>query len=198
MRSEDRYPANTVRSILNTPLTTPVTAAALRARLAAQMGIVVFDALARKNLRAACDGLIPQSERSEPIDLTSIVENRLATGVGDGWRYSDMPDDIAALRSGLAAIEASARRSFNAGFSDLDSMARDGLLACVQRGDVPTDIWCSLDPMRFFETLLVAVTEAYYAHPLAQEEIGYLGMADARGWADVGLNARAAHEPEPL
>ncbi|MBC7504141.1 MAG: gluconate 2-dehydrogenase subunit 3 family protein [Sandarakinorhabdus sp.] len=198
MTRDDRYPANTVRSILDTPLVTPATSAALRARLAEPVGSGVFDALARKTLRAACDGLIPQSDRSNPIDLASIVESRLANGDGDGWRYADMPDDVAVLRSGLAAIDASAHGMFGAGLADLDTMARDRLLTSVQHGDVPSDLWTVLDPKRWFETLLVAVTEAYYAHPLAQEEIGYLGMADARGWSDVGLGARAPHEPEPL
>lgn len=198
MRHDDRYPADTVRSILDTPLVTPATASAVRARLAAPEGSGAFDAPARRTLRAAFDGLIPQSDRREPIDLAAIVENRLATGAGDGWRYADMPDDIAALQIGLAAIEASACRLFDASFADLDSMTRDRLLFAVQRGDVPTDLWAGLDPKRFFETLLVAVIEAYYGHPLAQEEIGYLGMADARGWQEVGLGARAPHEPEPL
>ena len=199
MTCDDRYPANTVRSILDTHLITPSTAAALHARLAEPAGGDVFDALARKNFRAACDGLIPQSDRSNPIDLASIVEGRLANGGGgDGWRYADMPEDVAVLRSGLAAIDASAHGVFGTGFADLDTMARDRLLTSVQHGDVPPDLWTVLDPKRWFETLLVAVTEAYYAHPLAQEEIGYLGMADARGWPDVGLGARAPHEPDPL
>lgn len=198
MNDDDRYPASTVRSILETHLVTPATAAALRARLVESVGSGVFDAMGQKTLRAMCDRLIPQTDRSELIDLAAIVENGLATGVGDGWRYADMPDDIAALQSGLAAIEASARRAFDANFADLNSMARDRLLYDVQRGDVPADLWAGLDPMLFFETLLVAVTEAYYAHPLAQEEIGYLGMADASGWPDVGLGARAPHEPDPL
>lgn len=198
MSHDDLYPAETVRSILDTPLVTPATAAAVRARLATLEGSGAFDAPERRTLRAACDGLIPQSDRREPIDLATIVENQLATGAGAGWRYAGMPDDIAALQIGLAAIEASACRLFEASFADLDSMTRDRLLFAVQRGDVPTDLWAGLDPKLFFETLLVAVTEAYYAHPLAQEEIGYLGMADARGWQEVGLGARAPHEPEPL
>jgi hypothetical protein len=51
---------------------------------------------------------------------------------------------------------------------------------------------------RFFEELLVLATETYYAHPLAQEEIGYAGMADAAGWQAIGLDEREAHEPAPL
>jgi hypothetical protein len=44
----------------------------------------------------------------------------------------------------------------------------------------------------------VLATETYYAHPLAQEEIGYAGMADARGWRAIGLDEREAHEPASI
>ena len=198
MTHDERYPSGTIRDILDTDLVTAATAKALRARLVAPKGSGVFNVAQRRTLAAICDRLIPQSGHQKPIDLAAIVENRLAVGIGDGWRYADMPDDVTALGSGLAAIDAIARRGFGAGFIDLDNMARDGLLKSVQHGDVPADLWADLDSKRFFETLLVAVTEADYAHPLAQEEIGYLGMADARGWSAVGLGARAPHEPDPL
>jgi NAD(P)-dependent dehydrogenase (short-subunit alcohol dehydrogenase family) len=41
---------------------------------------------------------------------------------------------------------------------------------------------------RWFEEALVEATEIYFAHPLAQERIGYVGMADAAGWSAIGLN----------
>ena len=195
---DDHYPAGTVLAVIDTDLVTPATARALRARLVAAEGQSVFDMAGRAVLAAVCDRLLPQPDRSVPIDLAAVVEGRVANGVGDGWRYDAMPDDVQAMRRGIAAIDASALAWFGAGFADLDIMSCDLLLAAVQRGDILPEIWGNLDSKRFFEELLVAVAEAYYAHPLAQEEIGYLGMADADGWADVGLGARAAHEPVPL
>ncbi|MBW3634848.1 MAG: GMC family oxidoreductase [Armatimonadetes bacterium] len=50
---------------------------------------------------------------------------------------------------------------------------------------------------RFFEELLAEATEHYYAHPLAQEEIGYAGFADAPGWKRIGLDERENREPAP-
>lgn len=196
--ADDHYPAGTVRAVMTTDLVTPATAQALQARLVATEGQGVFDPAARAVLALVCDRLVPQPDRSMPIDLVAIVEHKLAGGVGDGWRYDMMPGDVTAMRRGIVAIDASAKTWFWAGFADLDTMSCDLLLAAVQRGDVQPEIWRNLNPQRFFETLLVAVTEAYYAHPLAQEEIGYLGMADAHGWRDVGLGARAPHEPVPL
>ena len=51
---------------------------------------------------------------------------------------------------------------------------------------------------RFFEEMLSEVVALYYSHPLAQEEIGYVGMADARGWPRVGPGELEAHEPRPV
>jgi hypothetical protein len=40
----------------------------------------------------------------------------------------------------------------------------------------------------WFEELLVEASEIYFAHPLAQQAMGYLGMADAQGWTATGLD----------
>lgn len=187
-----------MRAAVDTDLVTPATARALRARMLPPAGEGVFDAAGRTVLVAACDRLLPQADRSAPIDLAGIVEDRLASGVGDGWRHDVLPCDAVAMQRGVAAIDATAHARHGLGFAQLDMLSRDAVLAAVQRGDVEAQAWAGLDPRRFFEELLVAVTEAYYAHPIAQEEIGYLGMADAKGWTEVGLGARAPHEPEPL
>ena len=50
----------------------------------------------------------------------------------------------------------------------------------------------------FEEELLAELVEAYYSHPLVQEVIGYVGMADGRGWREVGLNRLEMWEPRNL
>lgn len=195
---DDRYQAGTVRAVLETDLITPATARALQARLAAPTGQGVFDTETRAVLVAVCDRLLPQPDRKTPIDLANIIEHELATGVGDGWRYDVMPGDVAAMEHGLAAIDGAAWAQFGSGFAALDESSCNAILVAVQNGAVAPAHWVGIEPKRFFEELLAAVTEAYYAHPLAQEEIGFLGMADAHGWDEVGLGARAAHEPVPL
>jgi hypothetical protein len=52
-----------------------------------------------------------------------------------------------------------------------------------------------MDGALYFEELLALVVDVYYAHPLASEEIGYIGMADAHGWQAIGLDQRETHEP---
>ena len=49
-------------------------------------------------------------------------------------------------------------------------------------GEAPGENWQEVLQDKFFEEMLAELAESYYAHPLAQEEIGYVGMADVPGW----------------
>ena len=199
MISDHHYPAGTVRAVLDTDLVTAPTARALRQRFSpVEPHLHLLGEEGAALLYAICDRLIPQPDRADPIDIAARLHAQVATGGGDGWRYAALPSDAAALVSGVAGVDASARAMTGHGFLDLDDAARDGVLSAVQRGDPPGDAWATLDTARWFEELLVAVTEIYYGHPVAQEEIGYLGMADAPGWPEVGIGARAAYEPVEL
>ena len=95
----------------------------------------------------------------------------------------------------MAGVEESACAMAGRGFVELDDAGRDAVLAAVQGGAAPGATWSTLDPRRWFEELLAAACEVYYSHPVAQEEIGYVGMADGHGWDEVGIGARAPFEP---
>ena len=199
MTADPRYPAGTVLAVLETDLVTRPTAAALRQRLRpVEAHDPLLDEAGVTLLRAICARLIPQPDRAEPIDIAARLHHDIATGGGDGWRYAVLPDDAAALSTGMAGVDWTALALTGQPFLDLDAIQQDRVLETVQRGAVRGPAWRELDQRRWFEELLVAVTEIYYSHPLAQEEIGYLGMADAPGWADVGLGARAPYEPVEL
>ena len=194
------YPAGTVRALLATDRVTPQTRAVLVARLEAlperhprALGDAAFAIL-----RAVCARLIPQPERSEPIDLAGAVDDRLARGEGNGWRYATMPPDAEAYRRGLLGVDECARATFGAAFVALDGAGQDAVLRAVQRGDAAGEAWQTLPAGRFFEELLAELVESYYSHPLAQEEIGYVGFADAHGWQALGLDRLAPHEPRAV
>ncbi len=65
-----------------------------------------------------------------------------------------------------------------------------GALHRIQRAEAPGETWKAMPANKFFEELLAEATTNYYAHPIAQEEIGYAGMADVPGWQRIGLNER--------
>ena len=178
---------------------TPATRAVLQARLTPPPYEPRFlNAADYARLQAVAARLFPQPDRETPIALAPGLDQRLAENRGDGWRYNDLPADGDALRLGLTGVDESAQILFQRSFVGLNADEQDGVLRAVQAGECPGAVWQTLPAARFFEELLAELAELYYCHPLAQEEIGYVGMADQPGWTKIGLNEREAREPAPL
>ncbi|MBC7879914.1 MAG: GMC family oxidoreductase N-terminal domain-containing protein [Anaerolineae bacterium] len=193
----DFYPLESVRSLLDTPLVTTKTSEVLRHRLEASPEVNLFDSHQLAILRGITSRFFPQLQRRQDIDPAKDLEVRLLSGVADGWRYDDMPPDLEAHHIGLAGIDESARLLFGSGFCSLDGASQDALLYKVQAAKAPGSTWEKLPARRYFEELLTELTEYFYSHPDIQSEIGYAGMADARGWQQIGLNEREPWEPVP-
>jgi len=191
------YPTGFVRALLETDAVTPVTRAVLQARLDRPPASAprFFNAREMNTLRAACARLIPQAERALPIDAAGYIDERLAEGKGNGWRYEVLPPDGEAYRQGLLGLDQSAQTLFKNDFVALQSAQQDEVLRALQSAQAQGEVWRTLPSPRFFEELLAEVAENYYAHPLSQEEIGYVGFADAPGWTRIGLNEREEREP---
>ncbi|MFN2454506.1 MAG: gluconate 2-dehydrogenase subunit 3 family protein [Pyrinomonadaceae bacterium] len=196
------YPSGTVRALLETEFVTPLTREVLRSRLAppdaADAPPRFFDAETFATLRAACARLIPQPERAHSVDLAGSIDARLAGNMSDGWRYNTMPPDRESYRLGIRGLDESAQAMFGHSFQELDAPSQERLLLAVQRGEVMGESWQRVSAQRFFEELLAEVTECYYSDPLAQEEIGYVGTADAAGWHKIGLDVLEEREPRSL
>jgi choline dehydrogenase-like flavoprotein len=177
---ESPLPSGGVRALIASGLVTSPTRAALLERLEAPPveEPLFFTRDEFATLRAVCDGLLAR-EPSLPIDIAGPIDARLAVGEGDGWRFDELPPDSAALRELLRHIDAAAQASHGASFAQLDVTMRARLLTTLQAEKVWHRVW---------EELRAECAEVFYSHPLAQEEIGYAGFADARGWLRVGLD----------
>lgn len=190
------YPPGSVRALLDTPYVSEPTRAALQARLDGTDGEPrFFDRAAFATLAAICARLIPQPDRAQPIPVAIEIDGRLAKGESDGWRYDALPPDADAFRRGLSGIDQTATALFGATFTSLTAARQDEVLTAVQRGEAGGEAWQAMPAQRFFEDLLAEVAEIYFSHPLAQEEFGYVGMADNFGWQAIGLDQREPHEP---
>ncbi len=196
MNSTNSYPPGTVRALLDTDTVTPATRRVLQARMETPAEPRFFQPDEWVLLRSIRERLIPQPDRTEPIEPEWEVDQRLWEGKTNGWRYDEFPTDGEAYRHALRAIEASVWSRYGGNWAQLTDSERDELLRNVQRGEVPHRSWGRVQPKRFFEELLAELIEVYYAHPLAQEEIGYVGMADVPGWRRIGLNEREPREPQ--
>ncbi|AQG81473.1 gluconate 2-dehydrogenase subunit 3 family protein [Spirosoma montaniterrae] len=174
-----------IRAILQTDLVTEPTRHVLTERLNAprrQPAFFTADEFAL--LRAICDRLIPQDDRSdaERVDIAGGIDERLTENKSNGWRYDEMPPDRDAYQLGLRGINQSAELVFGKPFVALSTEQQDSVLKAVQALDSPDSAWQTLPADRFFEELLAEAVENYYSHPLAQAEIDYVGFADAKGW----------------
>jgi gluconate 2-dehydrogenase gamma chain len=191
------YPTGTVRALLATEHVSAATRAALQARLDAPADYQpqFFAPETFTLLAAVAARLLPQPERENPIPLAPALDQRLAEGRADGWRYDALPPDREAFRLGLGGIQETAHELFKADFLQLTTQQQDAVVQALADGQPPGSTWQQLNAGRFFEELLCELTETYYAHPLAQEEIGYVGMADLPGWMKIGLDEREEREP---
>ena len=181
-------PAGTIRALLDTSHVSEATRAALLPRFAPPPYTPrYFSKPEYMLLQAVAARLFPQPDRETPIELAPGIDQRLAENRSDGWRYDVLPPDGQTLRQGLAGIEEAAQQVHQRSFLDISEVEQDAVLQAVQAGTVRGGVWQKLSAARFFEELLTEMTELYYCHPLAQEEIGYLGMADRPGWVDFGL-----------
>lgn len=206
-RVNERYPRGAAAELLASNLVTPRTRAAMTPRLngagygqegSALSGPRHFDDHSFATLRAVSARLIPQPERAIPIDLARGIDERLADGLGNGWRYAEMPPDGEAYVRGLRGMNEIAQERFDSDFVTLATIRQDAVLRAIQTGEVSGAPWDAIPPTRFFEELLAELAELYYAHPFAHDEIGYTGFADAHGWQALGLNHLELWEPRPL
>ncbi len=121
--------------------------------------------------------LVPHDPATLP--LARAVDARLTRGDADGWRYDELPTDAEAYGMLLLALPAD--------FQAMQQGAQTEAVTRLQR-----------QHPRVFEDLLAELTETYYAHPVSQLGIGYVGFADARGWSLTGLDQLDPHEQEAL
>jgi Gluconate 2-dehydrogenase subunit 3 len=153
-------------------------------------------------LEAVCARLLPQDDRppAERIPIAPWVDDRLARGEGDGYRYADMPGDGEAYRRGLRGIAQTAELLFHRPFVELDAERQDAVLRRVADGAPPGEAWSGLPARRLFQELVGEAIARYYAHPAAWAEIGFSGPASPRGHIRLAPGKRdpwEAHETRP-
>jgi gluconate 2-dehydrogenase gamma chain len=187
----------TSQELLSSAHVSAATRAALTQRLADTGAPYIPQFLAPETYRlleAVANRLLPQPEREVRIPLAPAIDQRLAEGRADGWRYDALPPDREAYRLGLGGVQEIAQHLFKTDFERLAPNQQDEALAALASGTPPGSTWQTLNAGRFFEELLAELTETYYAHPWAQDEIGYVGYADLPAWTKIGLNEKEPRE----
>lgn len=178
-----------LRLLLESGAVTPVTAKALLERLHPKLVTpAFFNAEEYQLLSTVCDLLTDQTDGNQLVDIATFIDERLAAGKSEGWRFDHMPSSPDMYRRGLRGIDGTANSMFGEEFVSLTQVRQIAVLKALQAGIAAGSTWQHMSALTFFEELLAEATEIFYSHPLAQQEIGYTGMADAFGWSRIGLN----------
>ena len=191
-----KYPEGSIVALLNTDLVTDITKKVLIERGQEKDYQPLFFTLPDfECLTIVCDCLMAQNSNNRMVTMAHAIDTRLNCKTGNGWRYNNMPSDDEMYREGLKGINKTANLLYNKKFIDLPKNHQLKVLGAVQKGLGDGFEWDQLQQQQFFEEMLAEVTEVFFSHPLVQDEMGYAGMADAKGWEKIRLNEREEREP---
>jgi hypothetical protein len=176
-----RYPDYDVLD--NAPHWDEVTRALVMARVDDVPPIRFFAPSEERTLRAFCDCVTAQD--AEPrIPVLELVDQKLFEGKRDGFRHAGMPDDGDVWRAVAALLG-------RLGYAD---MPPDGQHAtCTRLANGELDLG-EIDCSKAWGVVMRHVTQAFYSHPWAWNEIGFGGPAYPRGYSRLALGRREEWE----
>ena len=189
----DRYPGYDVLAKRNSPSWNDQTRRVVDERLALDPEQHRFFTNSEwDTVRAICGRIVPQpADRHNPVPLAAMLDEKLHTNIGDGYRDRRLPPMREAWRRALQAFETEARNRHNKSFHQLEAALQDELLSAIQSGHVSNTSWGDMPPIVFFhKRLLHDIVSAYYAHPTAWSEIGFGGPAGPRGYVRMNFDRR--------
>lgn len=190
-----RYPGYDVQAKRQGPSWNEATRRAVDQRLSLPDEPRFFDQAQWRTLSALCARILPQPSERPAVPLAAMVDARLFSRRGDGYRDSRMPPMPVAWRLGLAALDSEARALHGAPFEQLAAPLQDALLCAMQRGELRHPAWAQMPAQLFFyQRLLHDISAAYYAHPSAWNAIGFGGPASPRGYVRLAADQRDAWE----
>jgi hypothetical protein len=163
------------------------TRAVVRKRVEQPPAITYFNEAEARVMEAICACVLPQDDRTPDrrIPILNVIDDRLASGRINGYRYDDMPPDAEAYRLAIQAIEGMARALGAESFTALRLHQQDELLESLHEGQPLAggeEFWRRMNVRRFWLMLVSDCVSAYYAHPWAWDEIGFGGPAYPRGY----------------
>lgn len=179
----ERYPGYDVLAKRHTLSWNEATRRIVDKRLAVHPGPRFFSAEEWPVLRAVCERILPQPRDRPPVPIAAYVDDKMLEDKIDGYRDADLPPQGDAWRIALAALDEHARETHELSFPALAPAEQDALLARMQKGELAGEAWHGMPSAKFFaKRVLHDITNAYYAHPTAWNEMGFAGPAAPRGF----------------
>ena len=153
-----------------------------------------FDERERASLEPFCDRLTAQ-DREPRIAVLAYVDEKLHSGVGDGYQYDDMPPDGETWRIVARGLDEEARALGLGAYGELGVHHQNQICHRFATADLHGGAWAELNVERAFGLVMRYVCAAFYAHPWAWNEIGFGGPAYPRGYAAFGNPGLGEREP---
>jgi Gluconate 2-dehydrogenase subunit 3 len=162
------------------------TRAVVEERLGSRPAMRFFTEREQPTLRALCD--VATAQDAEPrVPVAEMVDEKLAAGQLDGFRYSDMPSDFDTWRLVLRGLDDTARaRSGAESFAACSIEEQESIFAAFVEASLQDGAWDQLNVARAFSVCMRAILAAFYSHPWAWNEIGYGGPAYPQGYMRMG------------
>ena len=137
-------------------------------------------------LTAFCDVALAQD--AEPrIPVLAFIDEKLAEGRLDGYRYADMPDDREAWRLVARGLDESARLGGADSYAAATGHRQVEIADSFAEGTLKGGVWEELNLEHAWGVVMRGVLAAFYSHPWAWNEIGFGGPAYPRGYARLGI-----------
>jgi hypothetical protein len=143
-----------------------------------------------RTLKAFCD--IATAQDGEPrIPVLSYIDEKLTSGVGDGWQHDDLPGDGEVWRIVARGLDEEAGGSF----AEASEEMRVRIVHRFSKAELRDGARRELIVARAFGVVMRYIVQAFYSHPWAWNEIGFGGPAYPRGYAAFGSPHLGEREP---
>jgi hypothetical protein len=145
-----------------------------------------FDAREAATVAALADVLTAQD--SEPrIPLVNFIDEKLFTGLGEGYQYFDMPDDRETWRRVARGLDDEAGdRGGAATFAAAPGELQHEIVSDFADAKLFGGVWATFNVDHAFSVVMNDVLSSFYSHPWAWNEIGFGGPAYPRGYVRFG------------
>ena len=134
-----------------------------------------FTVAEARTLEAACERIIPadQDPGAAWAGVVAFIDRQL---MGPYKRHRTI------YRQSVAGLDQSSGILFGKNFIWLAADQQDLVLARLERGDAPGDLWKKQSPQRFFELLMNHTMQGFYGDPR------HGGNRDGISWRMLGLS----------
>ena len=131
-----------------------------------------FSEVEREALQHLMRTLLPTGEEpgADDLGVADVIEAKALAA----------PDQLTLYRRGLAALDATSERRFGCGFAGLRPPQQEALVADLQAGRVPEDLWHGFG-RRFFLLARIDTVFVYATDPDVLAAIGFPGPSHQHG-----------------